>query len=119
MGKLREPQPASEGWRRFALSIESLNALCRERGVKIVYALIPPSADRWKEDSDRTLDRMRAVVTRSGAPLMDPQPHLKPEHYYPEGHFNATGNEVFAERMIAFLRGTPDILAANGTDRSE
>jgi hypothetical protein len=77
----------------------------------MVYALIPPSSDRWKEDSGQTLSRMRNIVSKSGAWLLDMQPHLTSDHYYPEGHFNEIGNEVFAQQMIGFLRETPPILA--------
>jgi hypothetical protein len=82
----------------------------------MVYALIPPSSDRWKEDSGQTLNRMRNIVSKSGAWLLGMQPHLMSDHYYPEGHFNAIGNEVFAQRMIEFLRENPPILAVAAQD---
>jgi hypothetical protein len=82
----------------------------------MVYALIPPSSDRWKEDSGQTLSRMRSIVSKSGAWLLGMQPHLMSVHYYPEGHFNAIGNEVFAQRMIGFLRENPPILAVAAQD---
>ncbi len=66
LGKLRKPQPVGEGWRRFKLAVGSLNGLSADRGVKIVYALIPNSPERWREDSGETLSRMRNIVTNSG-----------------------------------------------------
>jgi hypothetical protein len=115
-GKLREPQPVEEGWRRFKLSIESLNELGRNRGVKMVYALIPPSPQRWKEDSGQTLNRMRNIVVGSGAWLLGFQSQLTNEHYYTEGHLNETGNEVFAQQMIGFLKETPTLLETAAED---
>jgi hypothetical protein len=59
---------------------------------------------------------MRNIVVKSGAWLLDIQPHLTSDHYYPEGHFNELGNEIFAQQMIGFLRGTPTLLAAANKD---
>jgi hypothetical protein len=78
--------------------------------------LIQPSSERWKEDSQQTLDRMRNVVVDSGARLLELQPPLPPDHYFPEGHFNALGNENFARQMIGFLRETPALLATAASD---
>jgi hypothetical protein len=115
-GKLREPQPVEEGWRRFELSIGSLNELGRDRGARLVYALIPPSPQRWKEDSGETLNRMRNIVLESGAWLLGLQPYLTSDHYYSEGHFNKIGNEIVAQQMIQFLRETQTLLAMTRED---
>jgi hypothetical protein len=115
-GKLREPQTIEEGWRRFELSIGSLNEFGRNRGVKMVYALIPPSPQRWQEDAGPTLNRMRKVVVESGAWFLGFQPYLTSDHYYTEGHLNETGNEVFAQQMIGFLKETPTLLETAAED---
>ncbi len=115
-GKLQKPQSAEEGWRRFKLTVESLNHLSKDRGVTIMFALIAPSPHRWKEDSGQTLSRMRNIVRQSGASLLDLHPHLTSDDYISEGHFNEAGNEIVARKTIEFLRNTPSLLPAVEVD---
>ena len=110
-GKLRAPQSVEEGWRRFELTIRSLNGLCRDRGVKALFAVIPPSPIFVTQDRAQTLNRMLEIVVTSGADTLNLQPHMRDDHYFREGHFNETGNEIVARTMIDHLRGDPHLLA--------
>jgi hypothetical protein len=111
LGKLQDMQPVEEGWRRFELSIECLVRLEAERSTRVVFALIPPSPHHWKQDSTQRLNRIRSIVRRSGASLLDLQPSLNSNDYFPEGHFNPNGNETVAHKLIEFLRGSPPLVS--------
>lgn len=107
-GRLRKSLPIREGWKRFKLTVESLNRLAAERGVRLLFALIGPSGDRRPG--------MRDIVRASGATLLDLRPYLPPDGYFREGHLNEIGNRAVASRTIEFLRETPSLLPAEGTD---
>ena len=103
-GKLQEPLSEAKGWSRFKLTVRSLNRACSDAGATIVYALIPPRPHGWQEDREEVLNRMRTIITKSGAWSLDAEPHLTDDHYFREGHFNPAGNEIFAQQMVEFLR---------------
>ncbi len=87
------------GWQATAGLIDRLARRCRERGVRLIVAILP---DRGEEGRNR---RMAALSVRAGAEAVDLTPALRgPGLYFPQdGHWTEQGNARAARVVERYL----------------
>jgi lysophospholipase L1-like esterase len=103
-GRLRQPLPPDEDWRRFELVTRATVSFCKSQNIPLVYVLIPePPGSGPANDLYAPLIR-KLISDEAKLPFIYTQSLLTPDDYMPtDGHLNAKGYEIVARAVFPLI----------------